>query len=116
MNKKQAMKHLHQVITWPETWRAWIRVPKSTLLGMLWVCSVGVMGDAMAGPSDCYAIKDADTRAYCLAETKRDYGYCYRVKNTDRRNGCLAAIQGQRGHCHAIKEPDSRKACLARVR
>ncbi len=74
------------------------------------------MGEAMAGTSECYAIKDADKRAYCLAQVKRDHGYCYRVKDGDNRNQCLAEIKGSRDRCHAIKDQDSRKACLARTR
>ena len=71
------------------------------------------MGEAMASTSECYAIKDADKRAYCLAQVKRDYGYCYRIKDGDNRNQCLAEIKGSRDRCYAIKDQDSRKACLA---
>ncbi len=71
------------------------------------------MGEAMAGTSECYAIKDADKRAYCLAQVKRDHGYCYRVKDGDNRNQCLAEIKGSRDRCYAIKKHDARKTCLA---
>ena len=82
------------------------------------LCMIAVvwMGEAMAGTSECYAIKDADKRAYCLAQVKGDHGYCYRVKEVDKRNQCLAEINGSRGRCYAVKDHDNRKACLARTR
>ena len=72
--------------------------------------------EAMAGTSECYAIKDADKRAYCLAQVKRNPGNCYRIKDGDNRNQCLAEIKGLRDRCYAIKDQDSRKACLALAR
>ncbi len=74
------------------------------------------MGEAMAGTPECYAIKDADKRAYCLAQVKRDHGYCHRIKDGDKRNQCLAEIKGSRDRCYSIKDQDNRKACLARAR
>ena len=91
-------------------------IAKSYLLVPLCMSAVAWMGEAMAGTSECYAIKDADKRAYCLAQVKRDYGYCYRIKDADNRNQCLAEIKGSRDRCHAIKDQDSRKACLALAR
>ena len=88
---------------------------RSILLATLWASSISTMREVMAASSDCYAIKDADKRAYCLAAVKRDYGYCYRIKDGDRRSQCLAEIKGQRGNCYAIKERDARKACLAKA-
>lgn len=90
-------------------------IARSYLLVPLCMSAMGGMGEAMAGTSECYAIKDADKRAYCLAQTKRDHGYCYRIKNGDQRNQCLAEIKGSRDRCYAIKDHDSRKACLART-
>jgi hypothetical protein len=89
---------------------------RSYLLVPLWMIAGAWMGEAMAGSSGCYAIKDADKRAYCLAQVKRDHGYCYRIKNGDSRNQCLAEIKGSRDRCYAIKDQDSRKVCLARAR
>lgn len=89
--------------------RSHLLVPLCTIAGV-W------MGGAMAGTSECYAIKDADKRAYCLAQVKRDSGSCYRIKDGDNRNQCLAEIKGSRERCHAIKDHDSRKACLALAR
>ena len=74
------------------------------------------MGEAMAGTSGCYAVKDQDARNYCLARAKGDYGYCYRMGNSDGRNQCLAEVKGARDRCYAIKDQDNRKACLALVR
>ena len=89
---------------------------RSYLLVSLCMIAGAWMGEAMAGTSECYAIKDADKRAYCLARVKRDYGYCYRIKDGDSRNQCLAEINGSRGRCYAVKDHDNRKACLARTR
>ena len=89
---------------------------RSSLLVPLCMVVTAWIGDAMAGTSECYAIKDADKRAYCLAQVKRDYGYCHRIKDGDRRNQCLAEIKGARDRCHAIKDQNSRKACLALAR
>ncbi len=89
---------------------------RSSLLVPLCMVVTAWIGDAMAGTPECYAIKNADKRAYCLAQVKRDYGYCHRIKDGDRRNQCLAEIKGARDRCHAIKDQNSRKACLALAR
>jgi hypothetical protein len=88
-------------------------IARRHLLVPLCMIAVVWMGEAMAGTSECYAIKDADKRAYCLAQVKRDHGYCYRIKNSDNRNQCLAEIKGSRDRCYAIKNRDDRTACLA---
>ena len=88
-------------------------IARSYLLVPLCMIAVAWMGEAMAGTSECYAIKDVDKRAYCLAQVKRDHGYCYRIKNSDNRNQCLAEIKGSRDRCYAIKNRDDRTACLA---
>ena len=91
-------------------------IARSYLLVPLCMIAMAWMGEAIACTSECYAIKDADKRAYCLARVKRDYGYCYRIKDGDSRNQCLAEINGSRGRCYAVKDHDNRKACLARTR
>ena len=91
-------------------------IARRHLLVPLCMIAMAWMGEAIAGTSECYAIKDADKRAYCLARVKRDYGYCYRIKDGDSRNQCLAEINGSRGRCYAVKDHDNRKACLARTR
>ena len=88
-------------------------IARRHLLVPLCMIAVVWMGEAMAGTSECDAIKDADKRAYCLAQVKRDHGYCYRIKNSDNRNQCLAEIKGSRDRCYAIKNRDDRTACLA---
>ena len=88
--------------------RRYLLVPLC-MIAMAWI------GEAMAGTSECYAIKDADKRAYCLAQVKRDHGYCYRIKDGDNRDQWLAEIKGSRDRCYAIKDQDSRKVCLART-
>lgn len=88
-------------------------ITRSTLLALSCAAAILAMGEVMAASSDCYAIKDGDKRAYCLAVVKRDYGYCHRIKNGDKRNQCMAEVKGTRSNCYAIKEQDARKACLA---
>ena len=91
-------------------------IARGSLLVPLCMIVTAWMGEAMAGTPECYAIKDADKRAYCLAQVKRDYGYCHRIKDGDNRNQCLAETRGSRDRCYAIKDQDSRKACLTRAR
>lgn len=91
-------------------------IARSYLLVPLCMIAVAWMGEAMAGTSECYAIKDAGKRAYCLAQVKGDHGYCYRVKEGDKRNQCLAEIKGSRDRCYAIKNADARKQCRASIR
>lgn len=88
-------------------------IARSTLLALPCAAAILAMGEVMAGSSDCYAIKDGDKRAYCLAVVKRDYGYCHHIKDGDKRNQCMAEIKGTRSNCYAIKGQDARKACLA---
>lgn len=88
-------------------------IARRYLLVPLCMIAMAWMGEAMAGTSECYAIKDEDKRAYCLAQVKGDHGYCYRVKEGDKRNQCLAEIKGSRDRCYAIKKHDARKTCLA---
>jgi hypothetical protein len=91
-------------------------IARSYLLVPLCMSAVAWMGEAMAGTSECYAIKDVDKRAYCLAQVKRDPGSCYRIKDGDKRNQCLAEIKGSRDRCYAIKNADARKQCRASIR
>ena len=86
-----------------------------SLLVLLGMMAMAWMGEAMAGASRCYAVKDQDARNYCLAQAKRDYGYCYHIKNSDGRNQCLAEIKWTRNRCYAIKNTDARNQCRARV-
>ena len=88
-------------------------IARSTLVALPCAAAVLAMGEVMAASSDCYAIKDGDKRAYCLAVVKRDYGYCHHIKDGDKRNQCMAEVKGTRSNCYAIKEQDARKACLA---
>ena len=89
---------------------------RSSLLVLLCMVAYLWMGEAMAGTSACYAIKDQDSRNYCLAQAKGDYGYCYRIKNSDERNQCLAETRESRDRCYAIQDRDNRRACLAKIR
>ncbi|QJD28652.1 hypothetical protein [Methylococcus geothermalis] len=61
----------------------------------------------------CYAIRDADRRNACLAETRDAKSYCYSIKDADRRNICLAETTGERSRCYSIRDKDVRASCLA---
>lgn len=91
-------------------------IARRYLLVPLCMIAMAWMGEAMAGTSECYAIKDPDKQAYCLAQVKRDYGYCHRIIEAERRHLCLAETKGPRDRCYSIKDQDSRKACLALLR
>ncbi|MNM84054.1 hypothetical protein D3C81_961280 [compost metagenome] len=41
----------------------------------------------------CYAVGDADARAYCLAKARNDPGTCYSVQNSGLRAQCLAEVR-----------------------
>lgn len=90
-------------------------MPRSSLLVPLCMVAVAWMGEAMAGDSACYSIKDADQRAYCLGLARQNHDYCYRIKDADRRNECLAKTKGGRDRCYAIKDQHDRKACRALI-
>ena len=68
---------------------------------------------AATDPSRCYAIRDADMRNACLAETRDDKGQCYAIKDHDRRQLCLAQTTGQKSTCYNVRDKDRRAACLA---
>ncbi|MDO9315155.1 MAG: hypothetical protein Q7T97_11470 [Burkholderiaceae bacterium] len=91
-------------------------IARGSLLVPLCMVAVAWMGEAMADASVCHSIKDADERAYCLAQARQNHDYCYRIKDGDSRNECLAKTKGSRDRCHAIKGHDRRKACLALIR
>ena len=95
---------------------ALIKVPRGALSGLLWAIGMSGMGVTMAGPSDCYGIKDGDRRNYCLSMFKGHTGNCHSIKDQDHRNLCLAQVKGQRSHCHSIRDSDQRKQCLALVK
>lgn len=51
-------------------------------------------GNAFATDSgSCYAIGDADARAYCLAKAHHDTGRCYSIQRADLRSMCLAEVR-----------------------
>ena len=113
---KNKVKHIRHTSNGSWAMAALTNIPRGILSGLLWAIGICGMGGAMAGPSDCYGIKDADRRHYCLAMYKGDTGNCYSIKDQDDRNLCLAQVKGQRSHCHSIRESDQRKQCLALVK
>lgn len=43
--------------------------------------------------SSCYAVADADARAYCLAKARKDSSTCYTIQRADMRSMCLAEVR-----------------------
>ncbi len=68
---------------------------------------------AATNSARCYAIRDADLRNACLAETRQSQGQCYAIKDADRRQLCLAQTTGQLSACYNVRDKDRRAACLA---
>ena len=83
-----------------------------SIIGLLAVILLGP-AQAATDPSRCYAIRDADMRNACLAETRDDKGQCYAIKDHDRRQLCLAQTTGQKSTCYNVRDKDRRWACLA---
>lgn len=52
---------------------------------------VAVSAEA-ANPGACYAIGDADARAYCLAKANKQPSTCYSIQRADLRSQCLAEV------------------------
>jgi len=59
--------------------------------------------------SECWKIKDRDTRILCEEETKakEESRSCWRIRDTDKRNLC-------EGKCDWIRDHDLRELCKAR--
>jgi len=68
---------------------------------------------ALHAQSECYIIKDADSKNYCLATAKHDKSYCYSIKDADRKTFCLAQVGKERTRCYSIKSSDLKNHCLA---
>lgn len=66
-------------------------------------------------PSQCYNIRNADLKAYCLATTRRQESYCYNVKDGDKKHFCLAQVGRRRSACYNIADWDLKQLCLAWV-
>ncbi len=113
---KNKVKHMHHTSNWSWSIATFVKVPRGALSGLLWAIGLSGMGVTMAGPSDCYGIKDADKRHYCLAISRGDTGNCHSIKDQDQRNLCLAQVKGQRSNCYSIRDSDQRKQCLALVK
>lgn len=67
-----------------------MRAILASLILLLAACTHPVLAsDAGA----CYAIHDADARAYCLAKARRDSSTCYSIQRGDLRAQCLAEVR-----------------------
>lgn len=53
-------------------------------------CSHPVMATDV---SACYAIQDADARAYCRAKAQGNSSTCYTIQSADLRSMCLAEVR-----------------------
>lgn len=61
------------------------------LLAIFYLVAPGLAGAADAGA--CYAIQDADARAYCLAKAHGDPARCYSIQSSGLRSQCLAEVR-----------------------
>lgn len=52
-------------------------------------CTPAIAADA----GSCYAVAEADARAYCLAKARRDSGTCYTIQSSALRSQCLAEVR-----------------------
>lgn len=74
---------------------------------------LGAAPSALASDAHCHAIKQADSRNYCLATVHGKESYCQAIGQPDGRSLCLARVKKQKSHCFAIKSADLRNQCLA---
>ena len=64
------------------------------LLFVLLVVTFAGQRPAFATDSgSCYAIGNADGRAYCLAKAHKDPGRCYSIQDAGLRSQCLAEVR-----------------------
>ncbi len=79
------------------------------LLGILLLGS----GSALANESNCYSIKNNDSKNFCLANAKNQKSYCYSIQESDTKNFCLAKVGHQKSYCYSIRANDPKNQCLA---
>jgi hypothetical protein len=77
---------------------------------------IRVNGLAQADASNCYAIKNDDSKNHCLAIAKNTKSYCYSIHEQDTKNLCLAQLSNQKSYCYSIRSSDAKNQCLAIVR
>lgn len=64
------------------------------MLGMSLLLAFVLPAAAQASDAGaCYAIANADARAFCLARAHRDPGRCYAIQAPDLRSACLAEVR-----------------------
>lgn len=61
------------------------------LLAIIHIVAPSLASGADAG--SCYAIADADARAYCRAVAHEDSSICYAIQSPDLRSRCLAEVR-----------------------
>jgi len=71
---------------------------------------------ALADASNCYSIKDSDSKNYCLAMSHRQPSYCYSIRDSDGKSYCLAQTHSQRTYCYSIRAGDLKNQCLGIVK
>jgi hypothetical protein len=60
------------------------------LLAILYVVAPPALA---ADASSCYAVPDADARAYCLAKAHGDPSRCYSIQDSGLRSQCFAEVR-----------------------
>lgn len=65
--------------------------------------------------TDCYAITDADQRAYCQAIQQNNVGACYAIQSPNLRTQCRAELSDDKSKCYAISNQAERVECQIRA-
>lgn len=60
---------------------------------VLFALLLSALPAAAEDAGSCYAVADADARAYCLAKAHGDSGRCYAIQNAGLRSMCLAEVR-----------------------
>ncbi len=82
---------------------------KPFIVAVLWALPLNAF-------ADCYAIKNQDSKNYCLAKAKAQSSFCYMIKESDSKNYCLAETMNKRSYCYNIKNSDLKNLCLALIK
>ena len=85
---------------------------KMGFVGFVWILSFNI---SFANSSNCYAIKNTDSKNFCLAISQQQVSYCYSIRESDDKNMCLAQVKKHKSSCYSIKSSDQKNQCLALV-
>jgi hypothetical protein len=83
------------------------------------ICIINLLisnSKVIASEANCYSIKDADLKNYCLASSKNSDSYCFSIHVQDTKNQCLAHVRKQKSYCYSIKDHDTKNLCLSKIK